>query len=91
MEITLKSFKKLKRLIQKFVSHPLSERKDNILYLNFNKKYKNFDWSKDYYTSEEVKEIVDDKLFRSLRYILTNTDHLDVIVKSRKNIFHEIL
>ena len=69
--------KRLRRRINKFVSHPLSLRKDNILYLNFNKKYKKFDWSKDYYSKQEVVEIVDDSKFRNLESIIKNSNHFD--------------
>lgn len=97
MEDISKPFKKLKRRIKKFVSHPLSLRKDNTIYLHFNKSYKKFDWSKKRYTRNEVKSIVDDDLFRDLDSILKNTNHFDTekidntIYISRESLEEEFL
>ena len=79
MEEISKPFKKLKRRINKFVSHPLSYRKENILYLNFNKSYKKFDWSKTYYTKAEVANILKDDKFRNVDSITKHSNHFDTV------------
>lgn len=73
--------KKLGRKIKRFVDHRLSERKENGLYIHFNKKYKKFDWSRPEYTKNDVREIVDDEYFRELESIIINTNHLDTTIK----------
>lgn len=81
-----KSFKRLKSKIRKFVIHHLSERKENGLYNQINKKYKKFDWSRPEYLKKEVKEIFDDKMFRGLDSAINNTNHLNC--ETRDNILY---
>lgn len=88
MENPSKSLNRLKRRIKKFVSHPLDLRKENGLYLKFNKKYKNFDWSKDVYTKKDVREILDDENFRTCDGMF-NSNHLDYYVENKKTYIYK--
>lgn len=67
-----KNLKQVKNRLKRYTFVPLSKRKDNELYLNTNKSYKNIDWRKSSISISEAKEIFQDNHFHKYKWLIQN-------------------
>lgn len=67
-----KNLKQVKNRLKRYTFVSLSKRKENELYLNTNKSYKNIDWRKPTITKKEAMEIFQDKHFHKYKWLVEN-------------------